>query len=86
MIPRNSLRLRIKHRFPIHQEAIMVMPMSKRNLCEPGAIRLPLHGVRHRIPIVEIAHQMDMPGFRCDTHKINGLGHFFGGITVGCEV
>ena len=63
----------------------MVMPMIQLDLNEPGAVRLALHGVGGQIPIIEIAGEMDLLGFRGHADKVDRFGHFLGRIAVGGE-
>jgi hypothetical protein len=41
----NSGRVRIKHRFAIHQEPVLMMAMTQLYLREPPAIRLPVQPI-----------------------------------------
>jgi len=86
MVAGNPLGARIERWLSIDEELVMVMAVIERNLDEPRAIRLAFHRMRGRIPIVEIAHQMDVFGLRGDTNKVDRLGHFLGGVAVRCEV
>ncbi len=81
----DAMSARVKGGVAIDEKAVMVMAVMQGDLEEPGAIRLPLHPVGCRVPVVEIADQTDLLGAGGQTNKIDGLGHPFGGITVARE-
>ena len=76
MIARDSLRFRIKRRFAINQELIVMMSMRQRHLNAPAAIMLPFHRMRAGVPIVEVAHQKNLFGLGSPAKEIDRLGHF----------
>ena len=55
----NEHSLRVQHRHTIHQKLVVVMAIGQKKLENPGAIRLPFHGLRCRIPTIEIANEAD---------------------------
>ena len=82
MIAGNALRARIENDLAIHEKAVVVMAVGQRHLQQPGAIGLPFHRMRGRIPVIEISHQEDLLCFGSETNEIDGFGHFFGRITI----
>ena len=85
MIARDSLRARIEYGLSIYQKAVMMMTVTQLDLDEPGAIRLALHGVSRRIPIIEIAGEMDLSCSGSYADEVDRLGHLLCGVPVGCE-
>ena len=60
----------------------MMMAVVERDLNQPGAVGLAFHRMRAGIPIIKIAEEVHTVGVRRVTDEVDGLGHFFGGITV----
>jgi hypothetical protein len=59
LIGLNEHSLRVQHRHAIHQKLVVVMAIGQKKLKNPRAIRLPFHGLRCRIPTIEIANEAD---------------------------
>jgi hypothetical protein len=78
LIANGSLGSRIEARFSIYGEKVMVMPATQLHLHHPGAIGLPFHGMRPRLPIVEISNDGDMFGFGRCADKIDRYESAFG--------
>ena len=66
--------LRIEDRLVIHQEPILVVTVPEQHFYEPPSIHTTSHGVRIRIPGIEIAHEIDRLRRWGDTIEIDRLG------------
>ncbi len=82
LVAGDALGFGIQHGLSINEELIMMMTMMKLDLKEPRAIGLPLHRVSRRVPIVEITNQGNFLGGGREADEVDGLGHFFGRVTV----
>ena len=82
MIARDTFSAGVQNRFAIDEEPVMVPAMVERDLNEPSAVGLPFHRVGSRIPIVEVAHEMDLGGFRSETNEIGGIARFLAEIMI----
>jgi hypothetical protein len=74
LVTNNAMRTRIKALFSIDTKKVMVVSMTQLDLSRPGAIRLALHRVGIRMPVIKIAHQGNMLRLRCDTNEVDRLG------------
>jgi hypothetical protein len=81
-IASHTLRPRIECRFAVDQELIMMMPVIERDLQMPSSIRLPLHRMSGRVPIVEAANHVNRLGLRREAQKICEEGRPFGGVAI----
>ncbi len=82
MIAGGALGARVKDGFAIDQEAVMMLPMIERQRKQPGTVRLAFHRVSGRVPIVEIADQMDAVGLGGNADKTDRFGDGPGGMAV----
>src|SRR5712671_1280639 len=82
MVPPHPFGARIQYRFSVDHEPVMMLAVVERDLGQPRAVRLPFHRVGHRIPIIEVAHDVDLTGFRGETNKPGGVSRFPGRITI----
>lgn len=78
------MRARVEHWLAIHQQKIVVMPVAYGDVEPPGAVEVFLHGMRGRIPIVEVTDDEDglrgskvHEGHRFDD-LLGGIGLFVG--------
>ena len=66
-----------------------MMAVIQRNLEQPGAVRLALHGMGTWVPIIEVPGEKDLPGIRRLAKEADRLGHLAGGVaswgSVGIE-
>ena len=83
-IPGEARRVWIKHRLPVHQKEILVVPMSEQRLEEPPTIKPPLHGEARGTPMIEITDEANDFRLWGMTVEIDRLGHIPGRIT--CDV
>lgn len=82
MVAGSAVCPRIERRFPVDEKQVMVMPVGERNLDQPCAIRLTLHGMRTWIPIIEVSHQEDLRCVGSHANEVYGLGHVLSGISL----
>lgn len=78
----DALGLGIQGRLAVNEKLVMVMPVIQRDLDEPRTVGLPFHRVGLRIPVIEIADQIDLSRRGRVADEIDRLGHFFGGVAV----
>lgn len=78
----DALGLGVQSRLAVNEELVMMMPVMERNLNEPGAIGLPFHREGGRVPVVEIADEVDLSGRGRVADEIDRFGRFFGGVAV----
>jgi len=81
-IARDALCFRVERPLAVHQKAVVMMAVVELDLKEPGAVRLPFHQVRLRIPVIEIPNDRNVFGFGRVADKVCGAGVVFGGVTV----
>jgi hypothetical protein len=73
LIGLNEHSLRVQRRHAIHQKLVVMMTIGQKELKNPRAIRLPIHRLRSRIPIIEIANKADRSRKRGLALKANCL-------------
>src|SRR5881394_2587536 len=72
VVPSDALRTRVEREDAIHEEGVAVMPVLEIHVDQPRAIRHLLHGMRMRIPLVEIPHQSHRLGLGRVADEIHG--------------
>ena len=80
----NACALWIENRLAVHQKQILMVTVSELHLDEPPATLTAAHRMRSRIPPIEIAHHINGLRRRSRTMEIDGLGHSFCRIRIGC--
>jgi hypothetical protein len=78
--------LRIKDRLVIHQEPISVVAVPEQYFNEPPSILTPSHGMRSRIPGIEIAREIDRLRRWGGTIEIDRLDGSFGDKRFGAAI
>ena len=78
--------LRVEDRLVIHQEPILVVAMPEQHFNEPPSIHTTSHGVRIRIPGIEIAHEIDRLCRWGGTIEINRLDGSSGDKRFGATI
>ncbi len=85
MIAGHALSVWIEHGLAVYQEPVVMVSVIEVDLYQPGAIGLPFHRQGGWVPVIEIPGEVNRSCVRGNAHKINGLGHFLGRITIGGE-
>jgi len=78
--------LRVEDRLVIHQELILVVAVAERYFNVPPSILTTLHGVRSRIPGIEIAQEIDRLRRWGGTIEIDRLGGSSGDKRFGATI
>ena len=78
--------LRVEDRLVIHQEPILVVAVPEQHFNEPPSILTTSHGMRSRIPGIEIAHEIDRLCRWGDTIEIDRLGGSSGDKRFGAAI
>jgi hypothetical protein len=79
----NACALPVEDRLAVHQEPISVVAVPELDLDKPPAIYTAAHGMRSRIPPIEIAHQINRLRRRGGTIEIDRLCHSSCRIRIG---
>lgn len=82
LVTGDAVSVRVEHHLTVNQESVLVVAMVKWDLQKPCAVRLPAHGMRARIPTIELAGQEHCFRVSHPANEVNGFGHPLGGITV----
>jgi hypothetical protein len=83
LIAGSACALRVEDRPAVHQELILMVTVGELHLNEPPAILTASHGMRSRIPPIEIACHINRLRRRGLTIEIDRLGHSFCRIRIG---
>src|SRR5271154_2875658 len=83
LIAGNACALWVENRLAVHQKQILMVTVGELHLNEPPAILTVSHGMRSRIPPIEIAYHINRFRRRSRTMEIDRLGHSFCRIWIG---
>jgi hypothetical protein len=82
IVARDSLRARVERQDAIHEKSVAMMSVLEFHRKKPRLVRLALHGMRMRVPIVEVTDDGDGLGLRRIADEIDGA-QIHGFRTVG---